>query len=94
MHGGPMGQRAEQPDGVQGGGQQPVVAAVGRGGQHGQRIRTGLDFFANQPHVPEELLELPIDADATLGSGTRQTREALTRAAVNQGARVRAATRS
>ena len=45
VHGGPLGQRAEQPDGVQGGGQQPVVAAVGRGGQRRQRnaARVGED---------------------------------------------------
>jgi hypothetical protein len=31
------GQRTDHPDGVQGGRQQPVVATVGRGGQHRQR---------------------------------------------------------
>jgi hypothetical protein len=37
MRGGPLGQRAQQPDGVQGGGQQPVVAVVGQGRHRDQR---------------------------------------------------------
>jgi glyoxylate reductase len=48
------------------------------------RIRAGLDVFAQEPHVPHELLELPnVVLTPHLGSGTRQTREAMTRIVVD-----------
>jgi glyoxylate reductase len=48
------------------------------------RIRAGLDVFANEPHVPPELLELPnVVLTPHLGSATRQTREAMTRLVVD-----------
>jgi glyoxylate reductase len=48
------------------------------------RIRAGLDVFANEPHVPEELLGLPnVVLTPHLGSATRQAREAMTRLAVD-----------
>lgn len=48
------------------------------------RIRVGLDVFANEPHVPEELLSLAnVVLTPHLGSGTRQTREAMTRIVVD-----------
>jgi glyoxylate reductase len=48
------------------------------------RLRAGLDVFAHEPHVPEELLSRPdVVHTPHLGSGTRQTREAMTRLAVD-----------
>jgi glyoxylate reductase len=48
------------------------------------RIRAGLDVFAHEPHVPEELLGLTnVVLTPHLGSGTRQAREAMTRIVVD-----------
>jgi hydroxypyruvate reductase len=48
------------------------------------RIRSGLDVFAREPHVPEEFLALPnVELTPHLGSGRRQTREAMTRLVVD-----------
>lgn len=48
------------------------------------RIRAGLDVFANEPHVPPELLDLPnVVLTPHLGSATRRTREAMTRLVVD-----------
>jgi glyoxylate reductase len=48
------------------------------------RLRAGLDVFAHEPHVPDELRSLPnVVLTPHLGSGTRQTREAMTRVVVD-----------
>jgi glyoxylate reductase len=48
------------------------------------RLRAGLDVFTHEPHVPDELLELPnVVLTPHLGSATRQTREAMTRLVVD-----------
>ena len=48
------------------------------------RIGAGLDVFAHEPEVPAELLELPnVVLTPHIGSATRQTREAMTRLAVD-----------
>jgi glyoxylate reductase len=48
------------------------------------RIRGGLDVFVNEPEVPGLLLDLPnVVLTPHLGSATRQTREAMTRLAVD-----------
>jgi glyoxylate reductase len=48
------------------------------------RIRAGLDVFAHEPRVPEQLLSLDnVVLTPHLGSGTRQAREAMTRLVVD-----------
>src|SRR3954471_328124 len=48
------------------------------------RISAGLDVFAHEPEVPVALLELPnVVLTPHIGSATRQTREAMTRLAVD-----------
>jgi glyoxylate reductase len=60
-------------------GEEALVAELVEG-----RIRAGLDVFAHEPHVPEQLLSLPnVVLTPHLGSGTRQAREAMTRIVVD-----------
>jgi len=48
------------------------------------RIRAGLDVYANEPNVPEELLALPnVSLTPHIGSATGGTREAMTRVLVD-----------
>jgi glyoxylate reductase len=48
------------------------------------RIRAGLDVFADEPNVPEQLLSLDnVVLTPHLGSATRQAREAMTRLVVD-----------
>jgi glyoxylate reductase len=59
--------------------EEALVAELVRG-----RIRAGLDVFAHEPRVPEQLLSLPnVVLTPHLGSGTRQAREAMTRIVVD-----------
>jgi glyoxylate reductase len=48
------------------------------------RLCAGLDVFAHEPSVPRELLDLPnVVLTPHIGSGTRATREAMTRVLVD-----------
>jgi glyoxylate reductase len=48
------------------------------------RIRAGLDVFAHEPEVPQELLDLPnVVLTPHVGSATRQAREGMTRVVVD-----------
>jgi glyoxylate reductase len=48
------------------------------------RLRAGLDVFAHEPSVPRELLDLPnVVLTPHIGSGTRATRDAMTRVLVD-----------
>ena len=48
------------------------------------RIRAGLDVYADEPNVPQELLDLPnVVLTPHIGSATGATREAMTRVLVN-----------
>jgi glyoxylate reductase len=48
------------------------------------RLRAGLDVFADEPHVPPELLGLPnVVLTPHVGSATQATREAMTRVLVD-----------
>jgi glyoxylate reductase len=48
------------------------------------RLRAGLDVYADEPNVPEELLELPnVVLTPHIGSATGGTREAMTRVLVD-----------
>jgi glyoxylate reductase len=48
------------------------------------RLHAGLDVFAHEPDVPDQLLPLPnVVLTPHLGSATRQTREAMTRIVVD-----------
>jgi len=48
------------------------------------RLRAGLDVFAHEPSVPRQLLDLPnVVLTPHIGSGTRATREAMTRVLVD-----------
>jgi glyoxylate reductase len=57
----------------------PLVEALVEG-----RLRAGLDVFAHEPDVPEDLLDLPnVVLTPHIGSATAQTREAMTRVLVD-----------